>query len=259
MAQTFTGSSSNATYGHDLRPSVGGQSVSQSYNIGTEAADRIVFSFFFQDGDEPTTATNPVFHVSGVGDVAAQMIGSQAGGGSYIAWALIPTGTAATFEATSAGIIMEFVFMLYGGSTVIHDFGGDTSGANSVTGIDREIGGTVIGWMLANSEVLWTGTSPVLTQRAERVVFASNRQIEVAAVLDVGATVTNTTVTYSSAQRVLVLSLKAPTGGGATVQLNSGLHHIECGSPMGKKTNGILHPIQHGIVGERVSHTRRAA
>jgi len=40
-------------------------------------------------------------------------------------------------------------------------------------------------------------------------------------------------------------------GGGPTAKENTGLHHIEAGSPMGKKTNGLLHPIKHGIVGWR--------
>lgn len=66
------------------------------------------------------------------------------------------------------------------------------------------------------------------------------------------------------------LEIKA-SGGAPAAKLNTGLHHIEVGSPLGKKSNGILHPIRHGIVGwrrelilpdrsiKRVTHTRRAA
>lgn len=54
-------------------------------------------------------------------------------------------------------------------------------------------------------------------------------------------------------------------GGGSSPKVISGLHHIEEGSPMGKRTNGLLHPIGKGWVGWRkklirVTHTiKRAA
>lgn len=59
----------------------------------------------------------------------------------------------------------------------------------------------------------------------------------------------------SFAVETFAIEIKAAGGGGGgpTAQENTGLHHVECGSPMGKKTNGILHPIRHGIVGQQRS------
>lgn len=53
-------------------------------------------------------------------------------------------------------------------------------------------------------------------------------------------------------------------GGGGTPQSISGLHHIEEGSPMGKRTNGLLHPIGKGWIGwrkglVRVTYTTKRA
>lgn len=60
------------------------------------------------------------------------------------------------------------------------------------------------------------------------------------------------TATANEQHVSMVVAVK-PTGGGGgpAVNENSGIQHIECGSPMGRRSNGILHPIRHGIVGWR--------
>lgn len=271
--QDFVASSDNAVHGHvDLNDGTN-IAISDEYNLGYEDATRQVFAFFFCDSGTAVDVTNPVFRIDGGSDIPAQMVGSQAGGGSYIAWAPAPTGTDAEFQCNvdpGFSIYFEFVFSGYNMSDTIYDVGGDTTTGSSIT-VDKVIDGTTIGWMLANSVTSWGGTAPTLTSVANRSIFGSNRRIEVGVNLDLAASSAGATVSYSTAQRVLALSLEAPGAAPASAKENTGLHHIECGSPMGKKTNGILHPIRHGIVGWRrglilpkkklirVSHTRRAA
>lgn len=237
----------------------------ETRDIGTAASDRWVVVSFSCNG-----LSTGACSIGGVS--ATKSVNTSLGVTIGYIWAYVPTGTTADVLVTSSsgGMSLHGIWAITGAvsiSLVDSDFNVSLASAsfdiNVVTDgvtIGSSLDGAGVGtnsWSagLTNSGTLYTIGGPV----SGRSGTATN-----------GST-TSLTCTISGCASPLTWAVSFEPVAGSTAKLNSGLHHIDEGSPMGKKTNGILHPIERGIVGWRkglilpsrkiirVSHTDKRA
>jgi hypothetical protein len=246
--------------------SANGDDIFEGRAIGTASSDRWVVVSFSCNG----TATGSCL-IGGVS--ASKSVDTSLGVSFGMLWANVPTGTTADVEiaSTSGGMSIHGIWAVTGAASIsLVDTDYNMSLSSASFSINVVVDGVTIGTCL---EAAGSGTpswSTGLTNDGVEYSIAGPTDGMSGSTLN-GST-TSLSCSFSGTVSPLSWAISFEPVASAA-KLNTGLHHVEAGSPLGKKSNGLLHPIRHGIVGwrrglilpkreiirPRVTHTRRAA